>query len=290
VKRNDPDIVLAFGELIGPIARLATLGLAARFVAFNRESPKRSLKGLGSLLNPLIYPAADCIVHQTKKARLLLQRRFPFTHAHVLPNPVEIPENVPEMQSRTRRIISVGYLGGEKNQRALLHAFARLDRKPGWRVCIVGDGPDREMLKILAVELGIADEVDFLGQRSDVEGLLADSSIFAFTSLSEGSPNALAEGLAYGCACIAFDCVAGPSDLIEHGVNGFLVPAGDNQHYAGMLQQLTDDSELRERFSKAARSSVGRYEISSVVAELEKIIRDVLKGAQRAKISARGES
>ena len=272
IRQVKPDIILSFGELISPIARVATLGSGARFLVFNRESPLRSLRGRAGIVNPLTYPLADCVVTQTEKARSLLKPRYRLSRFQTIPNPVEIPEAVPPIDNRPRRIISVGYLGGEKNQQALLRAFAQSSIRDSWQVAIVGDGPDRHMLEELSRDLGILDQVEFLGERKDVPALLRGSRICAFTSLSEGFPNALSEGLAHGCACIAFDCVAGPSELITHDFNGLLISAGDQQAYSRALAALMRDENLQKRFSTNARNDIRRFSKGEVFQQYARLV------------------
>ena len=271
-RQVQPEVILSFGELISPIARIATLGSGARFTIFNRESPLRSLRGRAGIVNPLTYPLANCVVTQTEKARSLLQPRYRLSRFQVIPNPVEIPQAVPPIDFRRKRIVSVGYLGGEKNQQALLRAFAQSSCRNSWEVAIIGDGPERDMLKELSRVLGIHNQVEFLGERKDVPALLKESRIFAFTSLSEGFPNALSEGLAHGCACIAFDCIAGPSELITHDFNGLLIPAGDQNAYSRALQALMREENMQRRFSKNARNDIKRFSTDEVFQQYARLV------------------
>lgn len=254
-----PEVILSFGELISPIARVATLGTGSRFIIFNRESPLRSLKGKAGIVNPMTYPLADCVVTQTEKARTLLQRRYRLSKFQVIPNPVAIPRDLPPIVSRSRRIISVGYLGGEKNQQAILRAFSKSSNREFWKLTIVGGGPDLEKLKEMSRDLGVDGNVEFLGERDDVAALLDDSRVFASTSLSEGFPNALSEALAHGCACIAFDCVAGPSELIIHNQNGMLIQSGNERAYATALDSLLGDEAMQKRYSESGRQNIERF-------------------------------
>jgi GalNAc-alpha-(1->4)-GalNAc-alpha-(1->3)-diNAcBac-PP-undecaprenol alpha-1,4-N-acetyl-D-galactosaminyltransferase len=165
-------------------------------------------------------------------------------------------------------------LGGKKNQKDLILAFAGIESRDRWALEFVGDGPDRQVLGDLCERLDLQDSVTFLGQRCDVEELLQDSAIFAFTSLTEGFPNALAEAMAAGCACISYDCPTGPSELINHGASGFLVEAGDESEYSRLLQRLVDEPDLRAQFSSNARESIRRFESSIVLQKLSDMIED----------------
>ncbi|MCU1443613.1 MAG: hypothetical protein JWQ59_1763 [Cryobacterium sp.] len=92
---------------------------------------------------------------------------------------------------------------------------------------IFGDGEEREQLANRLEEHNAHHVVRFHGHRTDARSRLATASFLLLTSRSEGSPLVLAESMAAGCIPIAYDIPYGPADLIEHGRNGFLVPAGD---------------------------------------------------------------
>jgi GalNAc-alpha-(1->4)-GalNAc-alpha-(1->3)-diNAcBac-PP-undecaprenol alpha-1,4-N-acetyl-D-galactosaminyltransferase len=97
-----------------------------------------------------------------------------------------------------------------------------------------------------------------------VEEYYLKSKIFAFTSSSEGFPNVVGEAMSAGLPVVAYDCVAGPSDLIEDGVNGFLVPLFNGDNFEEKLMMLMDDEEMRIRMGKASRNLIEKYSSESI--------------------------
>ena len=272
IKERRPDVVLSFGEFISPFVRAVTAGLGPRVFVFNRGSPLRSLRGVSGWLNPVVYPFADGVVVQTGQAVRILKSRYRYCRFHVIPNPVEIPPHVPPLAERRKVIVNVGMIGRLKNQEFLIKVFAEARAGQEWELHFVGDGPHRPRLEALVEQMSLADRVRFLGERRDVSEILSNAQVFAFTSLSEGFPNALAEALAHGCACISFDCPTGPAELIEDGVNGFLVPMDDEALYRKQLDRLLADESVRCRFSEQARESIGQFRQETVLARFEQLV------------------
>ena len=81
---------------------------------------------------------------------------------------------------------------------------------------------------------------------------------------SEGFPNALGEAMSHSLACISFDCEAGPSDLIDNGVNGFLVKEHDHNDYMDKLKILINNESIRVDFGRKATSKVSIYSVEKV--------------------------
>ena len=148
-------------------------------------------------------------------------------------------------------IIGIGRLSFEKGFDRLLRAFAKVEGHKEWKLVLVGDGPERERLKILAADLSITDRVVFLGLRKDVDQLLAESKIFVIPSRCEGFPNALCEAMASPLPCISFDSIAA-SDIIENRVSGVVLPDGDIDALAREIVVLMEDEVLRNKYAKNA--------------------------------------
>ena len=224
------------------------------------------------MLSPIAYQLARSVIVQTERAREVAETRYFGRDVFVLPNPVKAPVSIRAMGQRERTIVSVGFLGGKKNQEFLIRCFLDLEQSPEWRLVLIGDGPERQRLEALAADLGGADRVRFVGESAAVEQYLLHAQVFAFVSLSEGFPNALAEALACGCACIAFDCVAGPGELITHEENGLLVRNGDEAEYATQLARILSNEKLRNELSEKAVVSMRKYSIKHIRKQFEEIV------------------
>ena len=107
-----------------------------------------------------------------------------------------------------------------------------------------------------------------MGFITNVEEWYQKADIFAFTSSSEGFPNALAEAMACGCACISYDCVAGPADLITHEFNGLLIEMGNQASYIKGLEELTENTVFRKVLQKKARNITEKFKFSQIVQTL----------------------
>ncbi|MDN3555227.1 glycosyltransferase [Halomonas maura] len=272
-----PDLVLCFGESIASATLLIAKFYSDRVIVFNRANPTSSMEGSRGIINPLIYPVADKVVVQTSRAVQIMKPRYRFSKFEVLPNPIQVPDNVTRFEDRPKHIISIGTLGGKKNQKALISAFATLKDCHSWKLNIVGDGPDRAYLERLSENLGVSDNVFFYGQCQDVYKFLNESRVFALTSLSEGFPNALAEALSAGCACISYDCPTGPSELIRHNINGILVPNGDEAKFQSSLEELVENEFLQINLSLNARSMIVHYSQDIVFKKLDSLLETSLK-------------
>jgi glycosyltransferase involved in cell wall biosynthesis len=111
----------------------------------------------------------------------------------------------------------VARLMPQKNQQILIETLTELDTK--YKLVLVGDGPDKNKLVVLADTLKVSDRVYFLGTRKDVPNILNCTDIFILPSKKEGMSNALLEAMALGKVCVVSD-IPHNTELIKNGVNG----------------------------------------------------------------------
>ncbi len=268
LKAIQPDVIFSIGYMA--LTLMASLGLSAKVILSGRSSPDRVRFPESRVMNAL-YKTAHHLLRSRVNGIIAQTQLAASRYAKTYRCPVVVIPNFLRVLSETRpekrdQIVTVGRCSKEKGQHFLLEAFARL-RARGWRLVVVGDGPERGELQQLAEKLRIQERVFFAGFQKDVDAYLAESRIFAFTSLHEGYPNALLEAMATPLPCVSFDCVAGPSDLIRDGENGFLVRVGDVDQLAMRLQQLVDDGELRQSLASRAAERKQIHQIDRIAGQ-----------------------
>ena len=154
-----------------------------------------------------------------------------------------------------------------KNHDRLIEMFTEINM-PGWQLVIVGGDAQKqnnmERLQNLIKSLGAEDRVILAGNQADVGRYYSESRVFAFTSESEGFPNVIGEAQSYGLPVVAFDCIAGPSDLVHDNVNGFLVPLHDYDLFRTRLKELMESAELRDRLGSGARETVKEFSVDHI--------------------------
>lgn len=176
--------------------------------------------------------------------------------------------------------ILVARIDGRKGHGTLLKSLSALNEPAGGiRVWIVGDGPARAAAETQAARLGLGqDRVRFLGRRSDIDRLLEGADFFVLPSDIEGLPMSILEAMAHGLPIIASN-VGGVPEIIDHDVNGLLVPAGDDRALASAMHQVAIDPALRRRLGDAARERANRaFSLSTMVNKYDDVYDEALAG------------
>jgi glycosyltransferase involved in cell wall biosynthesis len=214
------------------------------------------------LLLPLtrwIWRRADRVVAVCESLGKLTSQTCPGLSYAVVPNGVDLQLFHPGEAGHTRetgrvRCLAVARLVERKGLGELIRALAQLERGR-FELEIVGDGPDDGILRELAARMGVGQEVRFLGSldRSAVAQRYREADLFTLPSSAEAFGNVFAEALASGLPVVG-STVGGIPELIEHGINGLLVPPGDPAALAKAIRYLADDPELRQQMSQRNRA------------------------------------
>ena len=265
-----PDCILSFIGKNNLMTLLCTRFTGIPAVVSVRGEPKSEYYNFPMrFLAKTLFACAAGVIVQTGAARDF----FPPVirkKAVILKNPLN-PAFVRERRTGRPdgRIVSVGRVDANKNHALILRAFARIAPEfPDTSLVIYGDGEKRRELIGKAQELGLSNRVQFPGAVSDVAEKIRTASAFVLSSGHEGMPNALIEAMCLGIPSISTDCpCGGPRELIEDGVNGYLIPVGDEEALADRLRRIFSDEEGAERMGKQAALLLEEYRPERVNAE-----------------------
>ena len=168
-------------------------------------------------------------------------------------------------QQSPLRIVCTGRLVAAKGHRILLEALALLSAEGVRYSCtLIGDGPERNSLEALSIQLRLDKSVRFLGAMAHQPTLseVSQAEVFVLASFAEGLPVALMEAMALGVPCVS-TTIAAISELIEDKENGLLVPPANPEALFRALQLLASDAGLRRRLGQKARATVeARYNLA----------------------------
>lgn len=260
VKEISPDTILSFGEIWNHFVLLALYGLKYPIYISDRCRPNKSFGRLHDTLRKWLYPKSTGLIAQTEKAKQIYLTQFKHDNIVVIGNPIRQIEDRGIV--RDNIVVSVGRLIDTKNFDQLIEIFASI-KAPEWKLIIVGGDALKQRnsvsLQRIISEHGLTDRVILAGQQKDVESYLLKSKIFAFTSSSEGFPNVIGEAMSAGLPVVAYDCIAGPSDMVIDGENGFLIPLFDQSSFKQRLSQLIKDESLRNKMGHCAKLSICRF-------------------------------
>jgi glycosyltransferase involved in cell wall biosynthesis len=198
----------------------------------------------------------------------------------ILPNPCELPIQVPDRHNRTQIIlVFCGRIGQRKGAFDLIQAFANLpdEQKKSAHLILAGDG-EIEKAQQLAVSLNLINNVTFLGwiNYTKRDEVLSKADVFILPSYNEGLPMAILEALGWGLPVISTP-VGGIPELVISNQNGLLVTPGDIQQLSEAIQLLIENETLRLSLGSVARKSVEPFDIKNYSIRLADIYRSCKK-------------
>jgi len=220
----------------------------------------KEYSGLLGIVRDLTVVRMDGLVFQSEGARDFFPERVR-GRSVIIHNAVNVPQGrYPMPEEREKRIVSVGRLHPQKNQRLLIDAFAQIAQEfPDYTLDIYGDGELHDALQKQIQNLGLGSRITIHPSRKDIWDCIYKASLFVLTSDYEGMPNALMEAMALGLPCISTDCrPGGARTLIRSGENGMIVPCRNGFVLVNVMRKVLRDRMLGARLSIEARKvSIG---------------------------------
>lgn len=173
-------------------------------------------------------------------------------------------------------IVHISNFRPVKNTKTVVDIFHRVrDAHSAVKLLLVGDGPERVPTERKARELGVYDDIRFLGKQDPIEEILAIADVFLMPSGSETFGLAALEAMACGVPTVVSD-VGGLRELVVDGETGFLCPVGDVDAFTTRTRELLNDENLSERLAQAGRTRAEEdFDIDHVVPRYERYYEQV---------------
>jgi len=232
-------------------------------------------------IKPFTYPIwkhAKKVVAVSEHTRQLALRHYP-VNVQVIHNGADVrslsPSNI--KLNKPPRLIFAGRFMPQKNPFAIIQILAQL-KDLDWKCSMLGDGPLFEDVKR---EIQKAD----MGERFDLSGWVtpevvlsrfSESDILFMPSLSEGLPVVGVQALAAGLAIAASD-IGGFLDLVDNGVNGYLIDVRDVPGFTRALREMLSSPEVLFRFREASVKKSHQFDIQKIVDQYQSVLREVVK-------------
>lgn len=278
VKTINPDTVLSFGEYWNSFVLLSLKGSGYPVYVSDRCQPDKNLGRMHERLRRWLYPGAAGIVAQTSIAKKITEQQLNHPNIRVIGNPIRQINGTGLAPENSKIILTVGRLIATKHHDRLIEIFEKV-KKDGWRLIIIGGNAIKQngmsRLKAIVEEKELRDSVTLTGTVSNVEKYYLESEIFAFTSSSEGFPNVVGEAMSAGLPVVSYNCVAGPSDMIEDGVTGYLIEPFEDDEFAARLEELMENRDLRIKMGAASRDKIRNFSVDKIGEQFYEFITDV---------------
>ncbi|EON72913.1 N-acetyl-alpha-D-glucosaminyl L-malate synthase BshA [Lysinibacillus sphaericus] len=179
------------------------------------------------------------------------------------------------IQADEKVIIHVSNFRKIKNLPHIVDAFMKIRTNMKAKLLLVGDGPEKHRVMDQVKESPYVKDVLFLGKQENLAELYSISDLKLLLSQQESFGLVLLEAMACGVPCIG-SAVGGIPEVIDHGVDGYLVELGDTDTVAQYAVDLLNDEEKLQNFREAAMRAVnGKFHSSKIVEQYEKLYEKV---------------
>lgn len=273
IKKHDIDVIIAATETANILAALCALRFPTlsvvytRHCAFDVSDQKLSPAKIKLLYNFYSLTGGSIVTVSGSLQQELLQNiKLGRKHVEFIPNAVVDEQVIAKSLTNTDNFESsdyfcaVGRLVEQKGFDMLIQAYAKAHQKNNNlpKLIIVGIGDLLDELTELAQSYNVIEHIEFYGFTDNPYYIIRNAQAFVLSSRHEGMPTALVEAMYLNTPVIAFDCPTGPSELIENGMNGFLVEDGNIDKLAEAILNY------RDLHGKEIRQSVSAFEYQSV--------------------------
>ncbi len=161
-----------------------------------------------------------------------------------------------------------------------IHIFNKVNKKIPCKLLLIGDGPERPKLETMCREMGLCDDIRFLGKQDAVEELLALADVFLLPSANESFGLAALEAMACEVPVVSSN-IGGIPEVNIDGVTGYLCELGDVDDMAEKVLMILEDEDRHEKFKKAALKQAQKFDLKKILPEYENYYQEIIDKANR---------
>lgn len=185
----------------------------------------------------------------------------------VIPNPVTFyPDKIEQCNGKGKRIITVGRLDRQKGYDILVKAYSLFIKHcPDWHLDIYGSGIEERNLRNLITEHHLENHITINAPTRTIYEEYLNSDFYVLSSRYEGFPLVMLEAMSCGLPCVAFDCMYGPSEVIEAGKNGLLAKNSNIEDLAAKMTWMAKHTDERVHMGREARKRMAAYKKENIM-------------------------
>lgn len=273
-KKCNADVVITSHEYINLCAVCCKTFFKGKIIACEHHDHLYKSKK-GALLDLLFMRFADKFVLLKDNDKLYYEEKG-LKNCITIPNPIK--ENTEQNANlNAKRFVNLGRMTKMKGHDMLIDAFALVHQKyPDWKLCIVGDGEDKNALIQRAAEKGVADFVEMPGFVKNTYEQLENSSVFVLSSRphTEGFPMCLLEAMSCGLPCCSYDLSAARAVL---GDAALYAESNNIAALAETMMRFAGSPELRKEYSEKSLQAVKNFHIDKIAAKWQALFEELIQ-------------
>ncbi len=218
---------------------------------------------------------ADKLVVLTQKDRRNNMKKFGTKENKIVHiyNPIQVTQLKDDYAIESKKLVSCGRICYQKGFDMLVEVAGKVfDKHPDWEWHIYGDGPDREQIEKAIKEKGLGKNIILKGRTNKMNELYKEYAMFVMTSRYEGFAMVNIEAHYAKLPIVSFNCNCGPDEIIQDGINGYIVECFDIEQMANKINGLIENPELRQKMSDNTMLDKEKLKMENIIKEWEKIL------------------
>ena len=264
VRQQKPSVVIAFMIAVYATTLLSLIGSKIPVIVSERIDPRKTKKWK-NVLRYVVMPLIQHMVVQTEDIKSYFPA-FIQKKTSIIYNPVT--EKVFDQTSfvaKKKRLINIGRLYEQKNQKMLIDAFCKVkEHFSEYELVIFGEGPLEKELQDYIKAKGLTGFVKLMGKSTSIIEELKSSEIFCLSSDYEGMSNAMIEAICLGLPVVTTD-ISGAKDVIVNGENGYIVNVNDAVGFANAVSEILSHEDLKKQMEKNNLSKAKLFKTDTIV-------------------------